>query len=250
MTKVRQRPARTLPVAVLDVLLAAVAAVRGLIRRVARALPVRRGDRVLVTVIVAAALVAVIGTGFLVTSLLRTPDQLAPLGVAPPPTPAAEGSPGGGPEDAEGSATPPASSPLALPSPESSTGPRDRSRPPAPKPPAPPPPTLAARYASEGATLLNYTASVAISNPGPGSVTGWTLVITLPRSTQAIGEVSGATTSRDGNAWTFVPDETTRRVAAGGSVQVRFRVDGSLFDSAPTSCMINKRPCEMTSTED
>ncbi|MBF9133697.1 cellulose binding domain-containing protein [Plantactinospora sp. S1510] len=249
MTKVRQRPARTLPVAVLDLLLAAVAAVRGLIRRVARALPVRRGDRALATVIVAAALVAVIGTGFLVTSLLRTPDQLAPLGVAPPPTPVAEASTGGVPDDAEGGATPPASSPLALPSPESSTGARDRPRPATPRPPAPPP-TLTGRYASEGATLLNYTASVTISNPGPGPATGWTLVITLPRSTQAVGEVSGATTSRDGNTWTFVPDQSTRQVPADGSVQVRFRVDGSLFDSAPTACTIDKRPCEMTSAKD
>ncbi|MBE1487279.1 cellulose binding domain-containing protein [Plantactinospora soyae] len=245
MTKVRQRPARTLPVAVLDLLLAGVAAVRGLIRRVARVLPVRRGDRALATVIVAAALVAVVGTGFLVAALLRTPDQLAPLGVAPPATPAAEESTGGGPDDADGSATPPASSPLALPPPESSTGPRERPRPPVPRSPAPPP-TLAGRYASEGANLLNYTASVAISNPGPGPVTGWTLTITLPRSTQAVGEVSGATTSRDGNTWTFVPDQTTRRVPADGSVQVRFRVDGSLFDSAPTACTVNKRPCEMT----
>lgn len=229
-------------------LLASVAAVRGLLRRAVRALPVRRGDRTLAIVIVAAALVAVIGTGFLVASLLRTPDQLAPLGVGPPPTPLAEASTGGVPDDAEGGATPPAS-PLALPSSESSTGARDRPRPPTPRPPAPPP-TLTARYASEGATLLNYTASVTIRNPGPGPVTGWTLVITLPRSTQAVGEVSGATTSRDGTTWTFVPDQSTRQVPADGSVQVRFRVDGSLFDSAPTACTIDKRPCEMTSAED
>jgi hypothetical protein len=243
--KVRQRPARTLPVAVLDLLLAGVAAVRRLFRRVVRLLPVGRGDRVTATVIVAAALVVVIGTGVLIVALLRTSDQLAPLGVAPPPTPVVEGTAGSGSDSASGSATPPASSPSAVPPTEPPAGPpRSTPRPPVPRSPAPPP-TLTARYATEQVTLLNYTASVAVTNPGPGPATGWTLTITLPRSTQAVGEVSGATASRDGTTWTFVPDQATRRVPAGGSVQVRFRVDGALFDSAPTACTINGRSCEM-----
>ncbi|MEN3612352.1 cellulose binding domain-containing protein [Plantactinospora sp. ZYX-F-223] len=243
MRKVRQRPARTLPVAILDVLLAGVAAVRALVRRVAGLLPARRGDRVVASVIVAAALVAVIGTGFLVVTLLRTPDQFAPLGVAPPPSAEIEVEPGDGTDTASGSATPPASSPLA-PSP---TPPRagPRSRPERSGSPSPtPPPPLAARYATEDVTLLNYTASVTITNPGPAPASDWRLVITLPRTTQSVAAVDGAQASREGATWTFVPDRATSRVPARGSVQVRFRVDGALIDGEPTACTINNRPCE------
>ncbi|MEE6309758.1 hypothetical protein V1634_23270 [Plantactinospora veratri] len=242
MRKVRQRPARTLPVAVLDVLLAGVAALRALVRRVAGLLPVGRGDRVTVSLIVAAALVAVIGTGFFVVALFRTPDQFAPLGVAPPPSAEIEVDPDGT-DGASGSATPPASSPLP-PSPTPAR-PESRSRPERSAAPSPtPPPVLAARYATEDVTLLNYTASVTISNPGPGPASGWRLVITLPRTTQSVGAVDGAEASREGATWTFVPDQATSRVPARGSVQVRFRVDGALIDGEPTACTINNRPCQ------
>ncbi|GAA3753757.1 hypothetical protein GCM10022225_43110 [Plantactinospora mayteni] len=241
MHKVRQRPARTLPVAILDVLLAGVAAARALVRRVAGLLAVRPSDRVVASAIVVAALVAVIGTGFLVVTLLRTPDQFAPLGVAPPPSAEPEVD-GDAVDDASSSATPPASSPLA-PSPTSRPGTRNRPERAASPSPAPPPP-LAAQYATEDVTLLNYTASVTITNPGPGPATGWRLVITLPRTTQSVAAVNGAEASRDGATWTFVPDQGTSRVPARGSVQVRFRVDGALIDGEPTACTINNRPCQ------
>ena len=244
MSKVRDRPRRTLPVAALDVLLATLAAISGLVGRVARLLPVRRGDRMVAAGVLAAVLVAVVGTGLLIIALVRAPERLAPLGVAPPPSPAAEAGVEGGPDAADGSATPPASSPLVPPpaeppgSPPSSTA--DRSAPRSPAPPAP----LAARYATENVTLLNYVASVTITNPGPGPSDGWTLAITLPRQTQSVAEVNGAAATRDGATWTFVPDKTTRQVPAGGSVQVRFRVDGTAINSAPIACVINGRPCD------
>ncbi|MEQ4306019.1 cellulose binding domain-containing protein [Plantactinospora sp. B6F1] len=244
MRKVRQRPARTLPVAVLDALLAGVAAVRALARRMVGLLPVRRGDRVAAGLIVAAALVAVIGTGFLVVTLFRTPDRMAPLGVAPPPSAEAEVDPGDGTDDGvSGSATPPAASPLPPSATPSRAGTRSRPQRPAPPSPAPPP-TLTARYATEDVTLLNYTASVTITNPGPGPATGWRLVITLPRQTQSVAAVDGAQASREGATWTFVPDRATSRVPPRGSVQVRFRVDGALIDGEPTACTINNRPCQ------
>ncbi|MFY1690181.1 cellulose binding domain-containing protein [Plantactinospora sp. WMMB782] len=239
----RQRPARTLPVAILDALLAGAAAVRAPVRRLARMLPARRADRAVASAIGAAALVVVVGTGFLVFALLRTPDQFAPLGVAPPPSAEIEVDPGDGAGDATGSATPPASSPPAgSPAPP---GNGSRSRPQRPASPSPaPPPTLAARYATEDVTLLNYTASVTITNPGPGTASGWRLVITLPRTTQSVAAVEGAEASRDGATWTFVPTGATSRVPARGSVQVRFRVDGALIDGEPTACTIDNRACQ------
>ncbi|MEE6257241.1 cellulose binding domain-containing protein [Plantactinospora sonchi] len=242
MQKVQQRPSRTLPVAVLDLLLAGVAAVRGLARRTVRLWTGRRGDRFLAVVIVTAALAVVTGTGFLVAALLRAPDQLAPLGVAAPPSPSAEPGTDGGRTPGEASATPPASSPLPPVPDRAPNPPRDDSD---PTPPPPPPPVaLEASYTTENVTLLNYTAAVTITNPGRGPARDWTLVLTLPRQTQSVGAVAGAKVSRDGATWTFVPDEKTRRVPAGGSVQVRFRVDGALLDSAPTACTVNGRPCE------
>ncbi|GIG86034.1 cellulose binding domain-containing protein [Plantactinospora endophytica] len=240
MRKVRQRPARTLPVAILDALLAGAAAVRRLARRVARPLR-RRSDRLMMGAIVA-AMVAMVGTAIVVVTLLRTPDGFAPLGVAPPPTVEVEVDDGDGVDDATGSATPPAASPLP-PSPTPSRA-APRSRPERPTPPPALPPPLAARYATEDVTLLNYTASVIISNPGPGPATGWRLTITLPRTTQSVGAVDGAEASRDGATWTFVPAPATSQVPARGSVQVRFRVDGALIDGEPTACTINDRPCQ------
>jgi hypothetical protein len=239
--KVRQRPPRTLPVALLDLLLAAVAAVRGSIRRLARVVPGRLGERLLAVVVVGTALGVLVGTGLLVVALLRAPDQLAPLGVAAPPSPPAEAIPDGGPEPAGAAATPPATSPLP-PTPKRTTDPPRDTREPTAPPPASPA-ALVASYATENVTLLNYTVAVTISNPGRGPVSDWTLVITLPRRTQAVAQVEGAETSRDGATWTFVPSAKTRRVPAGGAVQVRFRVDGALLDAAPTACTINGAPC-------
>ncbi|WP_422771529.1 cellulose binding domain-containing protein [Plantactinospora sp. WMMC1484] len=244
MQKIRQRPARTLPVAILDVLLAGVARVRALLRRLARLLPVPRGDRAVAAGIVAAALAVVVGTGVFVVAVLRSPDRLAPLGVAPPPSGGVDVETGDGVDGPTGSATPPASSPLPTSAPPPRAEPRNRPQRPAPPPPAPPP-ALAARYATEDVTLLHYTASVTISNPGPGTATGWRLTITLPRTTQSVAAVDGATASRKGTTWTFVPDQRTGRVPARGSVQVRFRVDGALIDSQPTACTIDTRPCQV-----
>ncbi|MEO3744437.1 cellulose binding domain-containing protein [Plantactinospora sp. B5E13] len=240
-----QRPSRTLPVVVLDLLLTGVAAVRGLARRTVRLPAGRRGDRALAVVIVAAALAVVTGTGFVVAALLRAPDQLAPLGVAAPPSPTPEAGGDDGRTPGEASGTPPASSPLPPPPSRAPNPPADTDA--DPGPPPPPPAALLGSYTTEDVTLLHYTASVTITNPGRSAAGDWTLVLTLPRQTQSIGLVDGAKVSRDGATWTFVPDQETRRVPAGGSVRVRFRVDGAVLDAAPTGCAVNGRPCAQPS---
>ena len=118
----------------------------------------------------------------------------------------------------------------------------------APRPVAPPPAAvpLTARYsaAEGGLGLLGYTAEVTIANPGAAGREGWRMTLTLPRPTLRVAQVSGAVASQDGSTWTFEPDQTTRSVAAGGSVRISFQVHGAtLLTAAPRDCQIDDRPC-------
>jgi hypothetical protein len=105
---------------------------------------------------------------------------------------------------------------------------------------------LTARY-TKGADggLAGYAATVAVTNPGTAPVTGWTVTLTLPRTTLDITDVRGASVTRDGAVWAFIPDSTTAQVGAGRSVTVSFRVSGAaLLDATPTACTVDGRPCQ------
>jgi hypothetical protein len=92
--------------------------------------------------------------------------------------------------------------------------------------------------------LLGYRTEVTVANPGPASRKGWTLTVTLPRSTLWINEVEGATVTRREAVWTFVPDATTAAIAAGEQVGISFEVHGAtLLDAAPADCRIDGAPC-------
>ncbi|GIE29514.1 hypothetical protein Ait01nite_025590 [Actinoplanes italicus] len=92
--------------------------------------------------------------------------------------------------------------------------------------------------------LLGYRTEVTVANPGAASRTGWTVTVTLPRSTLWINEVKGATATQQDAVWTFVPDGTTAAVAPGEQVTFSFEVHGAtLIDAAPEDCRIDGTPC-------
>lgn len=247
MNRTGQHPPRTRAVAALDLVLGVLAVGRRLVLAPIR-LATRPGiDRLMLRGVAIAAATVIVGTGVLVVTLLRTPDRFAPLGVGPEPDAAVESAPepgraGLGPNSSAGSAAPGTPSPSPSPSP---SRPDPAAPPPGTDPAAPVRPAeLTATYRTEQVTLIGYRAAVDITNPGRTPVDGWTVVITLPRRTLSIAEVSGATATQDGATWTFQPDRGTRRVPPDGTVRVTFRVDGAaLGATAPTGCTIDGRPC-------
>ncbi|MFC7272996.1 hypothetical protein ACFQS1_03290 [Paractinoplanes rhizophilus] len=102
----------------------------------------------------------------------------------------------------------------------------------------------AAYTAANGSGLLGYRATVTLAAQGPGPSTDWRLTVTLPRPTLQIAAVDGATVERDGAAWTFTPDDTTRQIAAGASAVISFEVRGAtLVDAQPTDCRVGDEVC-------
>jgi cellulose binding protein with CBM2 domain len=105
--------------------------------------------------------------------------------------------------------------------------------------------TASYRTTSGTAGLLGYRMTVTVANPGPAPKDGWTLTVTLPRSTLRVTGVSGATATQDGSAWSFVPDATTSRVPADGSVEMAFEVQGAtLINATPRDCRIDADQCK------
>jgi hypothetical protein len=92
--------------------------------------------------------------------------------------------------------------------------------------------------------LLGYRTEVTVANPGPAARQGWTLTVTLPRSTLWINQVKGATATQQDAVWTFVPDDTTTAIPPGQDVTISFEVHGAtLLDAAPADCRIDGAPC-------
>lgn len=192
------------------------------------------------------ALAAVAGTALLVVFLVIRPYQQS---VSPE---QAADLPGRAPAPAASSvtATPAAvapsragRSPVASPRP---TDPGETASPPSAVASAVPAPVLAAGYTTTPylVGLLGYRTEVTITNPGTTARDGWTLTVTLPRSSLWINQVSGATATQREAEWTFVPDAATRTIPAGGQVTVAFEVHGAtLIDAAPTDCRIDGSPC-------
>jgi hypothetical protein len=162
------------------------------------------------------------------------PDQLPGAGPAMP-----GGQPGlvpGAPAGTDPTADAPGSRPSATAPVEGTAGPD----------PTVPAPVLTARMTTSGLPLvLGRAATVTVSNPGPGSATGW--VVTADVADQAVSNVSGAAYHRDGSVAIFTP-LAAGELAAGGTVEFSFEVTapvlGMLGASDPTDCRIDGRPCE------
>jgi hypothetical protein len=236
-------PRRTLPLILLDGLVAAVGAVR-------RAVVGRRDGSRLAFVAIAASLGVLLATAYSIVTVLRTPERLTPVAVGPagsvPATdPVATGTPEERPaaSDATPRTSPP---PAATAAPGAPVPPATRSSsgaPPATTPAPPAPVPLTAAFAVEENALLSYGAAVTIDNPGTAPASTWTLVVVLPRESLRVTSVSGARASRDGATWTFVPEGDTGRVPGGGTVRVTFRVDGAAISATPTACTIDGADC-------
>lgn len=230
----RQHPRRTVAVVLLDLATTPLTALRGLVRA-ARG-PLRRRT-VGGTVVAAVAMLA--GAATLVVVLLPGRHPATPSAAQPVRAPDRTSTPHPDTPGLDAGAASPVS--LAMPNSPRSTTATARPSPRLDSAPVP----LTARYATVDSTLFSYRASVVITNPGPTPVTGWTLVITLPRRTLSVTDVTGAEARQSDATWTFVPEPGSGPMAAGGSVEVRFRVNGGLLGSAPTACTIDGRPCEV-----
>ncbi|MFC0029109.1 cellulose binding domain-containing protein [Micromonospora chaiyaphumensis] len=237
-------PRRTLPIILLDGLVAAAGAVR-------RAVVGRRDGSRLAYVAIVAALGVLLATAYSIVTVLRTPERLTPVAVGPGGgVPATEPVVTGTPEDRPAptvagprmSAPPVTTAAPAAPAPPAtlpSTGAAPATTSPAPPRPVP----LGAAFAVEENALLSYGAAVTIDNPGPASARTWTLVIVLPRESLRVTSVTGARATRDGATWTFVPEEDGGGVPGHGTVRVTFRVNGSALSATPTACTIDGAAC-------
>ncbi|WP_406107126.1 cellulose binding domain-containing protein [Micromonospora globbae] len=191
---------------------------------------------------VLASLAVLVATAVPVVLVLRTPERLAPMALDPPPdplvpTPPEPGTPGAEARPA-GSSRPAPGHPTGTGAPTSAASPSASTASPSTAAPVP----LRAAFAVEESALLGYGAAVTITNPGPARVPAWTLVVTLPRESLRVTEVTGARATQDGATWTFVPDGSGP-VPGGGSVRVTFRVAGAPISSTPTACTIDGVAC-------
>ena len=249
MNDTDSRPPRSLVVVLLDGVLRLVAAVHSGATPTPKVREAGERRGVGRYLLVAGVVAALAGTALLVVMLVRAPD-----GGTPPPDRAAA-LPGLASRTAQPSVavttTPGALGTTATPS-SARSGPTTATTRPVPsqsaKVPitenAPVPLTASYRTSSVTAGLLGYRMAVTVANPGTSAKDGWTVTVTLPRSTLQVSGVSGATAAQDGSVWTFTPDDATARVPAGGSVELTFDVQGAtLIDATPQDCRIDGNRC-------
>jgi hypothetical protein len=102
-------------------------------------------------------------------------------------------------------------------------------------------PPLTAEYTTT-TSGKTYDASVTITNPGSRPVASWTVTLTFRAQSQSVTNVSGASVSKSGKTWTFVPAGTGGTVPAGGSVRISFQVTGA-GGQQPVGCTVDGQPC-------
>ncbi|MFI2649207.1 cellulose binding domain-containing protein [Micromonospora fulviviridis] len=236
-------PRRTLPIVLLDGIVAMAGAAR-------RAVLGRGDGSRLAHVAIVASLGVLLATAYSIVTVLRTPERLTPVAVGPAAgVPATDPAATGTPDERPGPtvATLRTSAPLvtraAPPAPGGPAAPPATRTPSATAPAPPTPVALRADFAVEESALLSYGAAVTIDNPGPAPAPDWTLVVVLPRESLQVTSVTGARTSRDGTTWTFVPDGDSGRVPGHGTVRVTFRVNGAAISATPTACTIDGTAC-------
>jgi len=234
------QPRRTVAIILLDRIVALVTAAR-------RVLTGREDVSRAAWVAIIAALGVLVVTITSVVGVLRSPEKLTPVTLDPPPSVDQVGT--AAPSTPRAQARPAATSPaVPAPPPPSATSVAPTAGPSARPTPtgtavAPTTAALNAEFAVADNALLSYGAAVTISNPGPVPAPRWTLVVTLPRESLRITGVEGATATQDGAVWTFVPDTSTAPVPRSATVQVTFRVNGSLTGAAPEACTIDGTAC-------
>jgi len=196
--------------------------------------------------LIAGVLVVAGGTTILIGALMGAPGSLIALPgsgePAPPPAPVTSIAAPAATTTSRVAAGPSASVPAAPAVSHAAGGPAATS--PAGRPSASGGGRLTGAYAAANTGLLGYRATVTLDAKGPGPSTDWRLTITLPRPTLQIAAVTGATVERAGAVWTFTPDDSTRRIAAGASAAIAFEVRGAtLVDARPTDCRVNEVTC-------
>ncbi|MEV4509546.1 SRPBCC domain-containing protein [Dactylosporangium sp. NPDC049525] len=108
-------------------------------------------------------------------------------------------------------------------------------------------PQLTAHTRTEDLSLTSYRVTVTIVNPSTAPSTDWTVVVVLPLLDLTVREVDGAVMSRTGLKAIFTPVDSTRTIRNGGSVTIRFEVEGLGVRNAPLDCTIDDRPCAQVS---
>jgi chitodextrinase len=111
-------------------------------------------------------------------------------------------------------------------------------------PPPPPPPAsgLTATFTKTSDWGNGYVANYVIRNGSGASVSDWKLEFDLPAGEHVTSAWSGKL-SASGNHYVLTPEDWTRTIAPGASVQVGFQGDYSGTFAAPAACKINGASC-------
>ncbi|MDZ5441600.1 SRPBCC domain-containing protein [Micromonospora sp. 4G57] len=194
--------------------------------------PARRGRRLVLIAVLAAAVLAV---GLTVWAVLpREPQPVA----GSDPTPLPE------PTVGTGATHPPRGAVSARPRPTTTTASARSTRSvakPSRTPTALPPPApgVTARYTTVSTRIFGYTGEVVVDNRGDVPVADWTVVVTLSKGGTVAG-ARGADWRQDGQTVTF----TGPPVPAGGSQTFTFDVrDPDPRAKAPEGCTVGDEPC-------
>jgi uncharacterized protein YndB with AHSA1/START domain len=197
----------------------------------------------------AAAVVAILALAVTVLVVGLSGGE-SPNQVQPPPQPlgdAAVATPGA-PDTSPASGAVPASQPGTAPAPRTSApgaGPVPVSPGMSPTPAAPT--ELAASYQTTKVSGAGaYVGQITISTTGPGTVDGWTVVVTLGGSSR-VNLATGASFAQSGQTITFTPSGNAR-VSAGSPVSFTFHVNRKNDGVAhPLTCRIGGQDCAMLS---
>lgn len=107
----------------------------------------------------------------------------------------------------------------------------------------------AASAATTGATFTKtsdwgngFVANYVIGNGGSSAMNGWKLEFDLQQG-QSLTSAWSSKMTRQGDHYVFTPEDWTRNVAAGGSVQIGFQGAYSGTFEAPKNCTLNGQPC-------
>jgi cellulose binding protein with CBM2 domain/fibronectin type III domain protein len=102
------------------------------------------------------------------------------------------------------------------------------------------PPT--ATFAKTSDWGSGFVAHYVIRNPGPSAVTDWRLELDLPAGVAVTGAWSGRYAATGGHG-VITPEDWTRTIPAGGSVDVGFQGTSLGAWSAPANCLLNGQAC-------
>ncbi len=109
-------------------------------------------------------------------------------------------------------------------------------------------PALTATFATSSTWAGGYTADFTIKNTGPTTVTGWTLVFSIPVGSSLTSLWNGAD-SISGRQVTVTPESWNTTLSAGATATVGMEIDGTALyptactlDGAVAACTVPKSP--------